>query len=194
VIYLVFILQVIDNIAMLVLSHETMGERYYNDWSAILHLVDIVSCCAILIPIVWQVNTLEQSVEAVENKNDNEQQEQSSNQNEGVVNDNDGETKRLQSKLSLFRSFYIAVVAYIYFTRVVVYLFASTLSYDQTWLTYFVNEVGTLLFYVVIGIQFKPTVESEYFQVGSDEGQVETEAANHEDNTIELGAMGHGKK
>jgi hypothetical protein len=109
-------------------------------------------------------------------------------------NDDDGETKRLQTKQSLFRSFYIAVVAYIYFTRVVVYLFASTLSYNQTWLRYFVNEVGTLLFYVIIGIKFKPTVESEYVQVGSDEGHAENEAPNHKDNSIELGIMGHGKK
>ena len=62
VIYFVFILQIIDNIAVVVLTHETLGERLYSDWSAILHLVDIISCCAILIPIVWQVNSLEQSL------------------------------------------------------------------------------------------------------------------------------------
>jgi hypothetical protein len=195
VIYLVFLLQVIDNIAMLILSHETVGERYYNDWSAVLHLVDIVSCCAILIPIVWQVNTLEQSVEEVVVANENDNEPQQSNQNEGMATDD--ETRRLQSKLSLFRSFYIAVVAYIYFTRIVVYLFASTLSYNQTWLRYFVSEVGTLLFYIVIGIKFKPAVESEYFQVrSSDEGHVENEEVKqkHKHDVIELGVMGHGKE
>jgi Lung seven transmembrane receptor. len=191
VIYLVFLLQVIDNVAILVLSHETMGEKYYSNWSAILHLVDIVSCCAILIPIVWQVNTLERSVEDVANENENEEHQPNLQNDEMTMDD---ETKRLQTKLSLFRSFYIAVVAYIYFTRIVVYLFASTLSYNQTWLKYFVSEVGTLLFYMVIGIKFKPAVESEYMQVGSDEGSEENKAAKHKDNSIELGVMVHTKE
>lgn len=191
VIYLVFLLQVIDNVAMLVLSHETMGEKYYSNWIAVLHLVDIVSCCAILIPIVWQVNTLERSVEGVANENESEEH-QSNLQNDDMTIDD--ETRRLQTKLSLFRSFYIAVVAYIYFTRIVVYLFASTLSYNHTWLKYFVSEVGTLLFYMVIGIKFKPAVESEYMQVGSDEGTEENKAAKHKDNAIELGVMVHTKE
>lgn len=190
VIYVVFLLQVIDNIMILVLTHETMGERYYNDWSAILHLVDIVSCCATLIPIVWQVNALERSIEEASGEHENVHVHGDSN--EGIQGES--ETKRLQSKLSLFRSFYIIVVAYIYFTRIVVYLFASTLSYNQTWIRYFITEVGTLLFYMIVGIKFKPTLEDEYVQVNNDDEQVELRVAKEKESVIELGGMSHNDR
>lgn len=160
------------------LTHETMGERLYNDWSAILHLVDIISCCAILVPIVWQVNTLEQSIEG-ENENGNVTGEDGE----------DSESSRLQAKLTLFRSFYLIVVAYIYFTRIVVYLFASTLSYNRTWLRYFVTELGTLLFYFAIGIKFMPRAENEYAEVQHEEDSEE----NHGENEIELGSVSKAK-
>ena len=51
-IYFVLLLQIIDNIAVVILANETEGERPYEDWSALLHLVDILCCCAVLIPIV----------------------------------------------------------------------------------------------------------------------------------------------
>lgn len=147
-------LQVIDNIAIACLSYETENERIYNEWSTVLHLVDIISCCAILLPIVWQVNTLEESVDVgtesadVDGNNDDDAGESSS---------------RLQSKLDLFRSFYLIVVAYIYFSRILIYLFASSLDYNQTWIRYFVYELGTLAFYFSIGMKFKPVVEVQSY-------------------------------
>jgi hypothetical protein len=51
IIWVVLVLQVIDNIAVAVLAQEAEGEKLYDDWSALLHLVDILCCCAILIPI-----------------------------------------------------------------------------------------------------------------------------------------------
>jgi len=177
IIYFVFLLQVIDNIAILALTHETMGERLYKDWSAVLHLVDIISCCALLVPIVWQVNSLEQSIENAENE---EAEAEHANLSEGSTAT--GKTLRLQTTLTLFRSFYLIVVAYIYFTRIVVYLFATSLSYNHTWMRYFLAEVGTLLFYLTIGIKFMPTVQSDYEQVDID-------PTNAEENTIELGEM-----
>ena len=167
------------------LTHETMGERLYNDWSAVLHLVDIISCCAILVPIVWQVNSLEQSIETAESGDDGAgKDDDNANADGGAGAGETGETFRLQSKLALFRSFYLIVVAYIYFTRIVVYLFASTLSYNHTWMKYFLTEVGTLLFYLVIGVKFMPTAESEYEQVNN-----EYEPKGSNEITIELGEM-----
>lgn len=153
IIFFVFFLQILDNIAVVVLNSETMGEKFYKDWSAVLHLVDIISCCAILVPIVWQVHNLEQSIEG-------------HGSDEGA---GESESPKLESKLELFRSFYLIVVGYIYFTRIVVYLFASTLSYDHTWLKYLVTELGTILFYLVVGIKFRPTVESGYGAVNNED-------------------------
>ena len=43
----------------------------------------------------------------------------------------DGKAARSLTKLRLFRSFYITVVSYIYFTRIVVYLLKNTVSYRR---------------------------------------------------------------
>jgi hypothetical protein len=200
VIYFVFILQIIDNIAVVVLTHETLGEQLYSDWSAILHLVDIISCCAILIPIVWQVNSLEQSLE----------QQDAANAVDGDGNKNgnaepngevvlDSESTRLHEKLSLFRFFYLAVVAYIYFTRIVVYLIASSLSYNHTWWRYLIGEIGTLLFYVSIGMKFKPKVENEYSTVLQTEDfesglSSSTATTASKQGNIELGSISAAKQ
>lgn len=150
-------LQIIDNIAIAFLSYETENERIYNDWSTVLHLVDIISCCAILLPIVWQVNTLEESVDVGTESADRD------DNNGNNVGEESSSTTRLQSKLDLFRSFYLIVVAYIYFSRILIYLFSSSLDYHQTWIKYFVYELGTMAFYFSIGVKFKPVVENQSY-------------------------------
>lgn len=161
IIFLVLVLQVVDNIAVVVLSHETEGERLYDDWSAVLHLVDILCCCAVLVPIVWSVNALEKNTET-----ENSEKTSGDGTDESVATD---ESQKTLTKLKLFRSFYLLVVAYIYFTRIVVFLFATVLGYRHTWLRYFVTELGTLAFYTVVGMKFRPMVENPYFAVKKDE-------------------------
>jgi NADH:ubiquinone oxidoreductase subunit 3 (subunit A) len=153
IICLVLTLQVLDNIAVIVLSRETEGSSFYEDWSALLHLVDILCCCAVLVPIVWQVKALEESVK---------------NAGEGVPS---GDDARILSKLKLLRSFYLSVVAYIYFTRIVVYLFATVLDYRHTWLRYFITELATLAFYTVTGVTFRPRSENAYEPVQDDDSE-----------------------
>lgn len=46
----------------------------------------------------------------------------------------DGKAARNLLKLQLFRQFYVMVVVYIYFTRIVVYLLRSTMPYQYAWL------------------------------------------------------------
>lgn len=151
IICLVLTLQVMDNIALIVMSQETEGGFLYDDWSAILHLIDILCCCAVLVPIVWQVNALEKSME---------------NNGEGAPSEDD---ERTMSKLKLFRSFYLSVVAYIYFTRIMVYLFATLLDYRHTWIRYFITELATLAFYIITGLTFRPKSENPYVAVQKDE-------------------------
>lgn len=47
----------------------------------------------------------------------------------------DGKAARNLLKLQLFRQFYVMVVIYIYFTRIVVYLLRSTMPYQYVWLS-----------------------------------------------------------
>ena len=63
---------------------------------AVLLQVDIICCCAILFPIVWSIKHLREASQT------------------------DGKAARSLHKLTLFRQFYVMVVSYIYFTRIVV--------------------------------------------------------------------------
>jgi G protein-coupled receptor 107 len=179
----ILILQVINNIAIIVLTQEAEGEKSYEKWTAILHMVDILCCCAVLIPIVWQVNQLEKNIE--QSNGDHSDRDDNSGDNgsngdlhipEDELDDvplasNGGRRRRgpandrLVSKLRLFRRFYLMVVSYIYITRIVVYLFATMLDYRHIWLQHFVVEAVTIAFYCMVGMQFRPMGENPYLSI-----------------------------
>lgn len=175
-IFAILVLQVINNIAIVVLTQETEGEVAFDRWTAVLHLVDIICCCAVLIPIVWQVNTLEKNIELSNNSLGD-----IGETSDAIISEDEFENEplkgrpndqKLASKLKLFRSFYLLVVAYIYTTRIVVYIFASTLDYRHQWVKHFVIEGVTLAFYFTVGSLFKPMSENPYL---SRQGAVEVE-------------------
>mmetsp|Transcript_5133 Transcript_5133/g.11116 ORF Transcript_5133/g.11116 Transcript_5133/m.11116 type:complete len:556 (-) Transcript_5133:390-2057(-) len=179
IVWLVLVLQVIDNIAVAVLSQEAEGEKLYEDWSALLHLVDILCCCAVLVPIVWQVNSLETVVEAEKEISKISIEVDGDTNLKGITdveseNPGTAEAGRTLRKLKQFQRFYILVVVYIYFTRIVVYLFATMLGYRQTWLRWLFTELATLVFYLVVGLLFRPMDDNPYFQA-DDSGAVEIE-------------------
>jgi len=161
-IFAILLLQVLNNIAILVVSHHMQGEPLYNKWTSILHLVDILCCAAVLFPIVWQVATLEEQTDVANTGSENDDDHgrttlTPATSSSEEVSSSDPTTQRAVTKLKLFRSFYITVVAYIYFTRIIIYLFASILDYHQTWLRHCVVEFGTLIFYIYTGYTFRPT-------------------------------------
>jgi hypothetical protein len=189
----VLVLQVVNNIAIVFLTQETEGEIAFDRWTAILHLVDILCCSAVLMPVVWQVNQLEKNMEQNQHKGkedtedigseeesfingqfDDEDDHIPENEIESRSNDDDDDEnsvtiipdERMASKLKLFRSFYILVIAYIYMTRIVVYLFAATLNYKHTWIPILVVELTTILFYMAVGYLFRPVSEKTYSHVG----------------------------
>jgi G protein-coupled receptor 107 len=152
IIFLVLLMQIINNIAIVVLASESEGENAYDDWSAILHILDILCCCAVLIPIVWQVRNLENSL-----SDDEDSDSMENGEKEEIA-----EKQKTLNKLKLFRSFYLIVVAYVYFTRVAVYLFATLLDYRHAWIRYLFIETATLSFYTIMGFQFRPMPENSY--------------------------------
>jgi uncharacterized membrane protein YgcG len=84
----------------------------------------------------------------------------------------DGKAQHNLQKLQLFRQFYVMVVAYIYFTRIVVFLLAATIPFYLLWLGDMFTELATLLFFVVTGYKFKPARDNPYLPVSAegDEG------------------------
>jgi G protein-coupled receptor 107 len=59
----VLFLQVIDNIALLVVQETTPGTNAYMTWENLFRFVDMCCCAAILFPIVWQIRALEEVVQ-----------------------------------------------------------------------------------------------------------------------------------
>jgi hypothetical protein len=58
IIMIVLGLQVLDNIAMIIVEEAAPGSQGWLTWRDILHIVDIICCLAILLPIVWSIRHL----------------------------------------------------------------------------------------------------------------------------------------
>ena len=71
----------------------------------------------------------------------------------------------------MFRQFYVMVVAYIYFTRIVVFLLAATIPFYVLWLGEMFTELATLLFFVVTGFKFRPAVDNPYLPVRTENAE-----------------------
>lgn len=54
-------LQVCAEVAIVVMDENTPVSRAWFTWRDILHLVDIVCCCAVLFPIVWSIKHLREA-------------------------------------------------------------------------------------------------------------------------------------
>jgi len=87
-------------------------------------------------------------------------------------------------KLTLFRQFYILVVSYIYFTRIIVFLITTMLPYSYAYLSDLLTEGATLAFYVTVGWKFRPKERNPYLMV-RDESDDENEGLNMEEFGLE---------
>jgi hypothetical protein len=67
-----------------------------------------------------------------------------------------GAAARNLEKLTLFRKFYVIVIGYLYFTRIVVFMMQATLPFRTVWVAKFFEEIATLGFFVVAGCVFLP--------------------------------------
>ena len=68
----------------------------------------------------------------------------------------DGKAQNSLVKLQLFRQFYVMVVVYVYFTRIVVYIIAATIPFDLLWLGPLATELATFAFFTVTGMSRLP--------------------------------------
>ena len=146
IIMLVLPVQVMANVADIILLENGPAVKGWFTWRDVFHLLDIICCCAILFPIVWSIRHLRQAAEA------------------------DGKAQRNLLKLQLFRQFYVMVVAYIYFTRIVVYVIAASIPFYLLWLGNLATELATLIFFVSTGIKFSPSVDNPYLPVSTGGG------------------------
>jgi len=149
-------LQLLANVAKVIVDETIPGSQSWITWSDVFYLIDIVCCCAIMMPIVWSIRHLREASEA------------------------DGKAAFNMHKLTLFRQFYIMIITYIYFTRIVVFLMEATLPFRLTWLGQLFQELATFIFFVVTGYLFRPVPENPYLKVDTgddDDEDIESRGA-----------------
>ncbi|XP_060595698.1 protein GPR107-like [Ruditapes philippinarum] len=140
-------LQILDNIAWIIVEESEEGESQYTTWKEIFILIDLLCCGAILFPVVWSIRHLQEASRA------------------------DGKEEFSLTKLKLFRQFYIMIVCYIYFTRIIVYLLKMTVPFQYEWLNELFRELATIMFFIITGYKFKPAADNPYLRVPTEEDE-----------------------
>ncbi|XP_044774317.1 protein GPR108 isoform X6 [Neomonachus schauinslandi] len=134
-------LQVLANVAYIVIESREEGASDYVLWKEILFLVDLICCGAILFPVVWSIRHL---------------QDASGTDGKAAVN---------LAKLKLFRHYYIMVICYVYFTRIIAILLRAAMPFQWQWLYQLLVEGSTLAFFVLTGYKFQPAGNNPYLQL-----------------------------
>ncbi|XP_069120314.1 protein GPR107-like [Argopecten irradians] len=137
-------LQVLDNVAFIIVEESQEGQSVYTMWKEVFIIIDLLCCGAILFPVVWSIRHLQQSART------------------------DGKAAISLQKLKLFRQFYIMVVCYIYFTRIIAYLIKITVPFQYEWVYDLFRETTSFLFFIVTGCKFRPASNNPYLQVPQD--------------------------
>lgn len=138
-------LQVLANVAEIIIAESEEGDKEHSTWRDIFILVDLLCCGAILFPVVWSIRHLQEAAGT------------------------DGKAAINLRKLKLFRQFYIMIVCYIYFTRIIVYLLKITVAFQYAWLDEMFKEMATYVFFVLTGYKFRPVSQHPYFSMHDDD-------------------------
>ncbi|XP_037680200.1 protein GPR108 isoform X2 [Choloepus didactylus] len=134
-------LQVLANVAYIVIESREEGASDYGLWKEILFLVDLICCGAILFPVVWSIRHLQDA------------------------SGTDGKVAVNLVKLKLFRHYYIMVICYVYFTRIIAILLRVAVPFQWQWLYQLLVEGSTLAFFVLTGYKFQPAGDNPYLQL-----------------------------
>ncbi|XP_030386522.1 protein GPR107 [Scaptodrosophila lebanonensis] len=144
-------LQVLANVAQIITDESDQSDAEFRTWRNIFFFVDLLCCGAILFPIVWSIRHLHEASAT------------------------DGKAAINLRKLKLFRQFYIMIVCYIYFTRIIVDLLQMTVVFQYAWLDEMFREMATYVFFVLTGYKFRPVSSHPYFTVPDDDDDEEVE-------------------
>ncbi|KAL7742576.1 hypothetical protein ACLKA6_007552 [Drosophila palustris] len=138
-------LQVLANVAQIITDESDQSDAEFRTWHNIFFFVDLLCCGAILFPIIWSIRHLHEASAT------------------------DGKAAINLRKLKLFRQFYLMIVCYIYFTRIIVDLLQMTVVFQYAWLDEMFRELATYVFFVLTGYKFRPVSSHPYFTVPDDD-------------------------
>uniref|UniRef100_A0A096P0G4 G protein-coupled receptor 107 n=1 Tax=Papio anubis TaxID=9555 RepID=A0A096P0G4_PAPAN len=193
-------LQVLANVAYIIIESTEEGTTEYGLWKDSLFLVDLLCCGAILFPVVWSIRHL-QEASATDGKDDSMGPlQQRANLRAGScmeshhiaqadlellasscppasVSQRAGITAAINlAKLKLFRHYYVLIVCYIYFTRIIAFLLKLAVPFQWKWLYQLLDETATLVFFVLTGYKFRPASDNPYLQLSQEEDDLEMES------------------
>lgn len=140
-------LQVLANVAYIVIESREEGASDYGLWKEILFLVDLICCGAILFPVVWSIRHLQDA------------------------SGTDGKVAVNLAKLKLFRHYYVMVICYVYFTRIIAILLQVAVPFQWQWLYQLLVEGSTLAFFMLTGYKFQPAGDNPYLQLPQEEAE-----------------------
>ncbi|XP_068104561.1 protein GPR107 [Hyperolius riggenbachi] len=138
-------LQVLANVAYIIIESTERGTTDYGLWIEILFLVDLLCCGAILFPVIWSIRHL---------------QEASATDGKAAIN---------LAKLKLFRHYYVMIVCFIYFTRIIAMFIRFAVPFKWKWMYQLLDELATFVFIVLTGYKFRPASDNPYLQLPQDE-------------------------
>ncbi|XP_066436322.1 protein GPR107 [Eleutherodactylus coqui] len=138
-------LQVLANVAYIIIESTEEGTTDSGLWKEILFLVDLMCCGAILFPVIWSIRHL---------------QEASATDGKAAIN---------LAKLKLFRHYYVMIVSFIYFTRIIAFLIKLAVPFQWKWVYQLLDELATFIFFVLTGYKFRPASDNPYLQLPQDE-------------------------
>uniref|UniRef100_A0A2K5M832 G protein-coupled receptor 107 n=1 Tax=Cercocebus atys TaxID=9531 RepID=A0A2K5M832_CERAT len=194
-------LQVLANVAYIIIESTEEGTTEYGLWKDSLFLVDLLCCGAILFPVVWSIRHL-QEASATDGKGDSMGPLQAGSRigkpgftfpilrktsadlellasscPPASVSQRAGITAAINlAKLKLFRHYYVLIVCYIYFTRIIAFLLKLAVPFQWKWLYQLLDETATLVFFVLTGYKFRPASDNPYLQLSQEEDDLEMES------------------
>ncbi|WVZ74578.1 hypothetical protein U9M48_022743 [Paspalum notatum var. saurae] len=145
VLMVVIPLQVMENLVLVVIGETGPTGRGWVVWNQVFLLIDVICCCAVFFPIIWSIRGLREASKT------------------------DGKAARNLEKLTLFKRFYLVVVGYLYFTRIIVSAFLAVLSYKYQWGVNVAIEGASFAFYLFVFHNFKPVEKNPYLYIGDGE-------------------------
>ncbi|EFA80358.1 seven transmembrane domain protein [Heterostelium album PN500] len=151
-------LQILDNIALVMIDEEAPGSIGSLSWRHIFTVVDIICCIAIIVPIIWSIKHLKDASQV------------------------DDKAAQNMQKLKLFRHFYLMVISYLYFTRIFFALLRASLPFRYAWIGDFSLLLASLIFYCSTGYQFRPSLDNPYFNLPKDEDGIPLEVRDDEED------------
>ncbi|XP_067296700.1 protein GPR108-like [Pseudorasbora parva] len=158
ILMIVIPLQVLANVSYIIIEETEEGASEYTFWREILFLVDLICCGAVLFPVVWSIRHLQEA------------------------SNTDG---KAAMKLKLFRHYYVMIICYIYFTRIIAILLKVTVPFQWQWSQEFLVEVSTLIFFVLTGFKFGPASNNPYLQLPQDEEDLKMDKAVTQSGALE---------